>query len=192
MKVSNNALNFLLAQYRAIFKRAYVKGLASAVMLTAALAAGQAQAANLDNTTAASSNLATDNAAITIDGSGSATDTYNKIQISGGSTIPAWNANVKITAGAASSAGNAILGSGSANVAITGTGSLTIAVTETTPSGNGLLIVGDGKSASLTLDKVDVQRGELKVADSGANSSGSGSLVAGTITIGKTATSEEK
>ena len=35
VKVSNNALNFLLAQYRAIFKRAYVKGLASAVLLTA-------------------------------------------------------------------------------------------------------------------------------------------------------------
>ena len=45
MKISNNALNFLLAQYRAIFKRAYVKGIASAVLLTAALAAGQAQAA---------------------------------------------------------------------------------------------------------------------------------------------------
>ena len=46
MKLSNNALNFLLAQYRAIFKRAYVKGLASAVILTAGLAAGQAQAAS--------------------------------------------------------------------------------------------------------------------------------------------------
>ena len=44
MKLSNNALNFLLAQYRAIFKRAYVKGLASAVIVTAGLAAGQAQA----------------------------------------------------------------------------------------------------------------------------------------------------
>ena len=44
MKISNNALNFLLAQYRAIFKRAYVKGIASAVILTAGLAAGQAQA----------------------------------------------------------------------------------------------------------------------------------------------------
>ena len=49
MKVSNNALNFLLAQYRAIFKRAYVKGLASAVLLTAGLAAGQAQAATTYN-----------------------------------------------------------------------------------------------------------------------------------------------
>ena len=44
MKLSNNALNFLLAQYRAIFKRAYVKGLASAVILTAGLATGAAQA----------------------------------------------------------------------------------------------------------------------------------------------------
>ena len=46
MKISNNALNFLLAQYRAIFKRAYIKGIASAVILTAGLAAGQAQAAD--------------------------------------------------------------------------------------------------------------------------------------------------
>ena len=46
MKISNNALNFLLAQYRAIFKRAYVKGLAAAVLMTAGLAAGQAQAAD--------------------------------------------------------------------------------------------------------------------------------------------------
>ena len=46
VKISNNALNFLLAQYRAIFKRAYIKGIASAVILTAGLAAGQAQAAS--------------------------------------------------------------------------------------------------------------------------------------------------
>ena len=47
MKLSNNALNFLLAQYRAIFKRAYAKGIAPAIILTAALAAGSAQAANI-------------------------------------------------------------------------------------------------------------------------------------------------
>ena len=35
-----------MAQYRAIFKRAYVKGIASAVLLTAGLAAGAAQAAD--------------------------------------------------------------------------------------------------------------------------------------------------
>ena len=42
-------LNFLLAQYRAIFKRAYVKGIASAVLLTAGLAAGAAQAAEYNS-----------------------------------------------------------------------------------------------------------------------------------------------
>ena len=46
MKQTSSALTFLMAQYRAIFKRAYVKGIASAVLLTAGLAAGQAQAAN--------------------------------------------------------------------------------------------------------------------------------------------------
>ena len=40
-----------MAQYRAIFKRAYVKGIATAVLLTAGLAAGQAQAANTSGIT---------------------------------------------------------------------------------------------------------------------------------------------
>ena len=45
MKLSNNAIKFLLAQYRAIYKNAYFKGIASAVVLTAGLAAGAANAA---------------------------------------------------------------------------------------------------------------------------------------------------
>ena len=61
MKISNNALNFLLAQYRAIFKRAYVKGIASAVLLTAGLAAGQAQAAATHFTTLDAINAEEDN-----------------------------------------------------------------------------------------------------------------------------------
>ena len=52
MKQTNNAIKFLMAQYRAIFKNAYFKGLTSAVLLTAGLAvAGGAQAAtNIDST----------------------------------------------------------------------------------------------------------------------------------------------
>ncbi len=50
MKQTNNALKFLLAQYRAIFKNAYFKGIASAVLLTAGLASGAAQADNYDHT----------------------------------------------------------------------------------------------------------------------------------------------
>ena len=46
MKQTNNAIKFLMAQYRAIFKNAYFKGMATALLLTAGLAAGQAQAAD--------------------------------------------------------------------------------------------------------------------------------------------------
>ena len=45
MKQTNNAIKFLMAQYRAIFKNAYFKGMATALVLTAGLSAGQAQAA---------------------------------------------------------------------------------------------------------------------------------------------------
>ncbi len=44
MKQTNNAIKFLMAQYRAIFKNAYLKGMATALVLTAGFAAGQAQA----------------------------------------------------------------------------------------------------------------------------------------------------
>ena len=41
MKQTSNAIKFLLAQYRSIFKNAYFKGLATAVVVTAGLAAAQ-------------------------------------------------------------------------------------------------------------------------------------------------------
>ena len=46
MKQTNNAIKFLMAQYRAIFKNAYFKGMATALVLTAGLATGAAQADN--------------------------------------------------------------------------------------------------------------------------------------------------
>ncbi len=44
MKQTKNALSMLLNAYRSVYKSAYFKGLASAVVLTAGLAAGAAQA----------------------------------------------------------------------------------------------------------------------------------------------------
>ena len=49
MKQTNNAIKFLMAQYRAIFKSAYFKGLATAVVVTAGLAATQAQAVDAND-----------------------------------------------------------------------------------------------------------------------------------------------
>ncbi len=45
MKQTNNAIKFLMAQYRAVFKSAYVSGITTAVALTSFLAAAQANAA---------------------------------------------------------------------------------------------------------------------------------------------------
>ena len=61
MKQTSSALTFLLAQYRAIFKRAYVKGIASAVLLTAGLAAGAAQAADQSNSFASGGEIGWNN-----------------------------------------------------------------------------------------------------------------------------------
>ena len=57
MKQTNNAIKFLMAQYRAIFNNAYFKGLATAAVVTVAMAAGQAQAAQAAQATDLSSQL---------------------------------------------------------------------------------------------------------------------------------------
>ena len=59
MKQTNNAIKFLMAQYRAIFKNAYFKGMATALVLTAGLAAGQSQAANAQDPIFATANDST-------------------------------------------------------------------------------------------------------------------------------------
>ena len=49
MKQTNNAIKFLMAQYRAIFQNAYFKGLATAAVVTMGLAVGQAQASEINS-----------------------------------------------------------------------------------------------------------------------------------------------
>lgn len=56
MKPSNNALTFLRAQYRAIYGRAYFKGLASIMVVSSALAAPVANAALANNNDSDASN----------------------------------------------------------------------------------------------------------------------------------------
>ena len=51
MKQSQNAITYLRSQYRAVYGRAYVKGLASAVLLSSALAPMVAQAATINGST---------------------------------------------------------------------------------------------------------------------------------------------
>lgn len=173
MKVSNNALNFLLAQYRAIFKRAYVKGLASAVLLTAGLAAGASQA-QADPITDSDNTVLQGTEEVTVDG------TSTKITISGASSAATidWSAPVKITGGAATT-DNYIKGESGA-VNITGEGSLTIEVADSFDT-KGLAISGSTNGATVNLDgDINVKAGTLAIADGTENVT----VSAGNITVG--------
>ncbi len=197
MKVSNNALNFLLAQYRAIFKRAYVKGIASAVLLTAGLAAGQAQAAPLASAT---TELAKDQVILigTADESVDADVSGDTIQLDSNSAAisSGWNAQVIINSGAASTTGNYIKASGGNAITLNsdGTGTLTINLDSSIndATANGLAIIGNAETKdaalSINLESVNVARGTLSLTDA---ASGSVALAADTITIG-TAPAPEK
>ena len=184
MKISNNALNFLLAQYRAIFKRAYVKGIASAVLLTAGLAAGQAQADNLTNT-----NLPDTNETATIIGDPNATaPNYNFIQLSGSASD--FNGTVDVTAGYALESGsgsqNVIVGVDASGTSITGTGTLNISINnaELEGSGQGVLVLGNSGSVSLDIGAINVNEGVLRLSSSGSSGSGTVTVAADTINVG--------
>ena len=194
MKISNNALNFLLAQYRAIFKRAYVKGIASAVLLTAGLAAGQAQAAN-ENLLDVVGELPT-TGTVTIDGSSDGTNNaFKNIAITADKTTT-FNGEVKITGG--SGVGAITVGTnyiaGTAPINISGQGKLTIDATST-PETVGLKILGysaDAGSGDVVIDikDIDVRNGVLNLLDSGTSTqSGNVTVAADTITIGNGASS---
>ena len=95
MKQTNNAIKFLMAQYRAIFKNAYFKGLTSAVLLTAGMAvASSAQAEDIGPgadswAEVANTNDLTLSAEKTFSG-GTATGSnryYNNITINNGGTL---------------------------------------------------------------------------------------------------------
>ena len=85
MKLSNNAIKFLMAQYRAIYKNAYFKGIASAVVLTAGLAAGAANATDVTAIVTNGNTVGTDNdqIKITLGSAAPATSTGN-LSITGG------------------------------------------------------------------------------------------------------------
>ena len=181
MKISNNALNFLLAQYRAIFKRAYVKGIASAVLLTAGLAAGQAQAGILNDATKLP---ASGDITITGTASDDGPDKYQYIQISSGST-ESFNGTLTIESGIATGAGNYIKGNGDADPTnISGSGTININITEdSNASTHGLAIIGQTQDITVDVGTVNVDQGQLKVAF-GTSDQANSKLIANEIIVG--------
>ena len=167
MKQTNNAIKFLMAQYRAIFKNAYFKGLAAAAVVTMGLAAGQAQAANPTDLTGFAG---TDK--ITME-SGS-----TNVAISGSGSL-GWNAPVEVIS--VSGTTNHSITIDTNALTLSGTGSLTV---KTGEAAKGLELTASGdKAISVDIGSVDVQSGLLHLKN-GGSTSGDATLSANTITIG--------
>ena len=180
MKQTNNALKYLLAQYRAIFKNAYFKGLVSATVLTAGLAAvGTAQAAALT-----SADLPTDGSTVTIDGTAN-TNIYQS-DVSGDLPL---NGQLVINSGDAGNSGstdNLFQASTAANL----TGSkFGITIDSKTADANTVgLAIAVNNSTNTTdhfkvdIGSIDVTKGKLALGM--ASQSGSLFVSADSITIG--------
>ena len=89
MKQSQNAITYLRSQYRAVYGRAYVKGLASAVLLSSALAPMVAQAATINGSTWDNATDATLNGknGDTLGATTQDTKSFNKLSLGNGANV---------------------------------------------------------------------------------------------------------
>ena len=166
MKQTNNAIKFLMAQYRAIFQNAYFKGLATAAVVTMGLAAGQAQAANDFDGLAGTEELVFDSTANAV-----------ALEESGDKS---WTAPVIVTAQGKDTKNHSIKAKGG-DLNLTGdTGSLTVETGDAT-KGISLEAVSAG---ALTVDiaSINVTSGLLKVV---SDASKAATIKANTITLGQ-------
>ena len=207
MKLSNNAIKFLMAQYRAIYKNAYFKGIASAVVLTAGLAAGAAQAADQGDITVTtqidSGDTATSVSAATdiqlkgkdATGGASSLSVTGSVTVSSGKTLTIGNTDggtdfgLDVTVnGASSLEGTLTLRAGGGTASNDGSNDVNVTFNEALTAASGINVLG-GSSGAATLTVVDGKvltlGGDTKVtagADSGA------SLVSNNIVLQKNAT----
>ena len=187
MKQTNNAIKFLMAQYRAIFQNAYFKGLATAAVVTMGLAAGQAQAAADDATLEATDTLNVATKTIEVNGTQAASgnDTSGKfkgVSIANG-TLDLSEYTMSITGEETAGSSNKVAGtSGEGTLKLN---TLSIKADKET---KGLLVEGtaDG-GANLTATAINITKGIL--ATKGTTSGGV--VNANTLTIGGTETTTE-
>ena len=157
MKQTNNAIKFLMAQYRAIFQNAYFKGLATAAVVTAGLAVGQAQA------TPAIGDL--------VSGTTTWGDTQAQAVATEGKNT--WDANLTVT-----DKTNTITAASGNPSNLEGSGSLTI---QSKTGGNADLSLVADKALTVTIQQVNVKKGSLTLKQS---DNGAVNLYAQKITIG--------
>ena len=184
MKQTNNAIKFLMAQYRAIFQNAYFKGLATAAVVTMGLAAGQAQAvaADLDNAAIDTAKGKAESIVIMGDGSSDGTgNKWDKLTLSGG-TIADLGKDITISGGVIA---NNVLkhdAQKAENGKYTSTNKLTI---EADANTKGLSILSDSatKGMEVTFGTVEIKKGSIAL-NSDTKNAATASLTAGIITVG--------
>ncbi|MCK0527694.1 hypothetical protein, partial [Anaerobiospirillum sp. NML120449] len=174
MKLSNNAIKFLMAQYRAIYKNAYFKGIASAVVLTSVMAAGAAQAKDLN---------ATEFGKLAADSKITSTSADNKLAISGAAS----NSN-KFTITVTAGADHKIDGDASNATAVEANkGTLIINAADGDKAKTKLTIAPNNTNKAMTIsfDKIDLVTGTIAVSKN-TDSTGT-TIAANTINIGRDA-----
>ena len=148
MKQTNNAIKFLMAQYRAIFKNAYFKGMATALVLTAGLAAGQSQAADIQDyyySANQAGNFSTWN-------SGASSD-WTEAKLTGTTNLGSTIAGKKADANGVVSGGTVEIGTNHNINSITASGSAIGGVAIDTTTG--------GKNLTATSNKVILDKGAV-------------------------------
>ena len=173
MKQTNNAIKFLMAQYRAIFQNAYFKGLATAAVVTMGLAAGQAQAADVTATEW-----------VSLEGPDQKIEGTDALKLSGADLETAKEFTLTIT-----SSGDHVIKSGAATAK-----NATIVYNNTNTSSGKLDIKLETSAGSLDVKKFDLQQGKVIIAgqDSALKArtlnvgDGSGDALTSSIEIGTT------
>lgn len=195
MKQTNNAIKFLMAQYRAIFKNAYLKGLVSAVVLTTGLAAGAATAQAAEGPLNVGSGANTDLETIFGDTGLTSADNGPFVNLSSGTVVASgssshdWNASLTLD-GSGDKGTLTIKGDGTADLTITGSGELIIKANEdSTKSGSFTFESAGGRSSSLTLDSISLQSGSLALTATSGTVSVNSKITANSGTFTATATS---
>ena len=185
MKQTNNAIKFLMAQYRAVFKSAYVSGITTAVALTSFLAAAQAHAAptelKVDNWVSALEGSS--NGSLVINGETStdpAKGEYSKLNITYAedkTLTLSDKQKLSLVGDKVSDAKISATGKGK-TLSLTGEGALEV------DAKNGLTIeaTASGSNANVDLGTVNIKKGTLTLKASDAKATVN--LAANSIVIG--------
>ena len=189
MKQTNNAIKFLMAQYRAVFKHAYLASLGASLVAATALlsapaaaAAPQGPAPTPGPMTNTEFNSYTD-PTLQIGGDGAK---YNALTISGGiADSAAKQLAITLKAGESTIKAKAAGSPPDTDPAITDIdlSATSIIIDQADPKTVAKLTVGDGTTQlNLKLKEVTVAKGTLEISSAAANKT---TLEAGTITLGK-------